>query len=749
MTLTSPETAAANPVPSPAAGMRFRVGGMDCASCAHKIETAVRRIEGVTDVTVNVQGGAVGVRHDARWQGPAAVQRAIEALGYTASLDLPRPAQGAAAMPGPASGRSSGQTGERPWWRTPKGVMMLVAGVAVAAAFAAEWSGLGLGVWPFVVAMALGLIPVAWRAFQAARSGSVLTIEMLMTIAAAGALIIGAAEEAAMVVFLFSVGEFLEGVAAASARRSIQALSALAPVSALLIEGEGVREVAAASLTPGQRVLVRPGDRIPCDGLVRDGATSVDESPINGESVPRPKETGATVYAGTINLDAAIQVEATHSAEDNTIARVLRLVEEAQESKAPVERFIDNFARIYMPVVVGLALVVAIAPPLLGGAPWDVWIYRALALLLIACPCALVISTPAAVAAGLAVGARRGLLIKGGAVLEAVGALKTVAFDKTGTLTGGRPRVTDLAGVGVTAETALALAAALEAGSSHPIALAVLDAARDRGVPVRPATTSRAVGGKGVEGVVDGATLFLGSPRAAAERGMLDAVLDEKITALESGGKTVAVLCGAEGVLGLIAMRDEPRPDAREGLTRLNALGVRAIMLTGDNALAAKAIGADLGIEVHAALMPEGKAQIIRDLTAAGRGPVGKIGDGINDAPALAAASVGIAMGGGTAVALETADVALLNDRVSGVADLIGLSRATLSNVRVNVAVAVGSKLVFLVTTILGLTGMWIAIMADTGATVLVTLNALRLLRYRFPAAAVGARPAVRLAGEE
>ncbi|MFN0318557.1 MAG: heavy metal translocating P-type ATPase, partial [Burkholderiales bacterium] len=370
----------ANPTRSPVqadagpALLRFRVGGMDCASCAHKIETALRRIEGVTQVTVNVQGGAVGVRHDKRLRSAASLQHAIEALGYMAAADGPGREQRLDGAPV--------RSVERPWWRTPKGAIMLVAGMAVAAAFTAEWAGLGLGHWPFIVALALGLVPVAWRAFQAARAGSVLTIEMLMTIAALGALVIGAAEEAAMVVFLFSVGEFLEGVAAASARRSISALSSLAPVSAQLIEGEVVREVPAATLVPGQRVLVRSGDRIPCDGIIIEGATSVDESPINGESVPRAKEVAATVYAGTINLDAAIKVEATHSAEDNTIARVLRLVEEAQDSKAPVERFIDNFARIYMPVIVGLAIVVAIAPPLLAGAAWDVWIYRALALLL-------------------------------------------------------------------------------------------------------------------------------------------------------------------------------------------------------------------------------------------------------------------------------------------------------------------------------------------------------------------------------
>ncbi|HEU0071156.1 MAG TPA: heavy metal translocating P-type ATPase, partial [Alphaproteobacteria bacterium] len=621
---------------------------------------------------------------------------------------------------------------DRGWWTTPKGRLVIVSGLLLSLAFIADTIWPALGAWPFIAATLVAALPIARRAFVAARFGSVFTIEMLMVIAAAGALVIGAAEEAAVVVFLFCVGELLEGVAAMRARKSITALGDLTPKTALLIEGEARREVAADSLRPGQFVLARPGDRIACDGEIVEGRSDIDEAPITGESLPRAKGAGETVYAGTINQSAALTLRVTKAAADNTIARILRLVEEAQESKAPVERYIDRFARLYMPVVVVLAILVAVLPPLLAGQSWSEWIYRALALLLIACPCALVISTPAAIAAGLAAGAKRGLLVKGGAVLEAAGRLKTIAFDKTGTLTEGSPQVTDIVALAATAEDTLRLAAALEAGSNHPLAKAILAKQTESGVVAPQAQGVMALGGHGLTGRAEKRMMFLGNPRSVADRHGLSDAASAAVARLEGEGKTVVVLAEGATLLGLIALRDAAREDAKRGLAALSRLGVRGVMLTGDNARAAAAVAQDLGIEAYAQLLPEDKARIVQELAALGQGPVGKVGDGINDAPALAAASVGIAMGGGTDVALETADAALLKNRVTGVAELVALSRATLGNVRTNVALALGSKAIFLATTVLGLTGMWIAILADTGATVIVTLNALRLLAYRF-----------------
>ncbi len=736
---------------------RFRVEGMDCASCAAKIDTAVRRVAGVEDVNVSVAAGTMTVRHVARDDIGAQVMRKVGGLGYGLSpLDVAadrqpvqsehaccghdhaaeKSAQGEARHDhGHTSIHSAGVkpssrfTAPLPWWRTAKGKLTLACGVALAAAYAIGQLVPATEPWIFTLAMLVGLVPIARRALMAAFSGTPFSIEMLMTIAAAGAVFIGAGEEAAMVVFLFLIGELLEGVAAGKARASIQALTALVPKSAFCEENGRMVEVPAESLAPGAIVLVRPGDRLPADGVIVSGESSVDEAPVTGESTPVLKEAGANVFAGTVNGDGALRVRVTAAAADNTIARVIRLVEEAQEKKAPTERFIDRFSRYYTPGVVLVAALVAVIPPLAFGGLWQEWIYKGLALLLIGCPCALVISTPAAIAASLSAGARRGLLIKGGAVLENLGRITAVAFDKTGTLTEGRPKLTDIAAFGRSEAEILGYAAALEQGSSHPLAHAVLSRAEADGLAVLPVEGARAIGGKGVAASADGVELFLGSPEAARERAPLAAEEAAQIESLQREGKTVSVLVVGGRAAGALAMRDEPRADAEAGLRALADQGLRVVMLTGDNRATAEAIAGRLGgIEAHAGLLPEDKQRIVSKLRAEGL-VVAKVGDGINDAPALAAADVGIAVGGGTDVALETADAASLHARVSDVAAMVKLSRVTMANIHQNIAIALGLKAVFLVTTIAGMTGLWPAILADTGATVLVTINALRLLR--------------------
>jgi Cd2+/Zn2+-exporting ATPase len=582
--------------------------------------------------------------------------------------------------------------------------------------------------WAFIAACVLGLAPIAARAFAALRARQPFTIEMLMTVAAAGALLIGAAAEAAMVVFLFAVGELLEGVATDRARNGIRALAALVPKTARRIEGGALRDVPATALNVGDLVLVRPGERLPADGEIVEGESGVDESPVTGESVPVAKGPGSDVFAGSIAVEGALTIRVTRAAEDNTIARIVRLVEEAEASRAPTERFIDQFSRIYMPAIVASAILVAIVPPLAFGADWGEWTYRALALLLIGCPCALVISVPAAMASSLSAGARRGLLLKGGAIVEAAARTTLVAFDKTGTLTEGAPALTDLRAFDIPENELLALAAGVEQGSTHPLARAVEEAAAALGVRPRSATAAAALPGRGVRADIDGVEVIVGSPGHARERGALDGVTEAEIAALESEGKTVAVVLRDGAALGWLALRDEPRADARPGVDALRALRVRSIMLTGDNAATAAAIAESLGMESRAGMKPGDKSEAIRALGAGDH--VMMVGDGINDAPALAAASVGLSMGSGADVALETAHGALLRNRVTDVAALIRLARATMTNVRQNIAVALGLKAVFLVTTVLGVTGLWPAILADTGATVLVTLNALRLLRF-------------------
>ena len=707
----------------------FKVEGMDCGSCALQIKTTLKRVPGAGEATVNVAAGTITLAISQGFDRETAAT-AIRKLGYSVQTE-----KSEKTLDHNSHDDHTHDTPEdrgKAWWQTAKGRLVIISGVFLIISFATSKVFPVLGPWPFVAATLIALFPIARRAIGAAESGSIFTIEMLMTIAAIGALAINAAEEAAVVVFLFAVGELLEGVAAARARKSITALGDLTPKTAQLLEGTSIREVPSDNLTPGQIVMARPGDRIACDGRIIEGRSEIDEAPVTGESTPKSKDVGDAVFAGTINLSSAIKIEVTNAAADNTIARIIKLVDEAQASKAPVQRFVDKFARIYMPIVVAIAVLVAIIPPMLLGGLWSVWVYRALSLLLIACPCALVISTPAAIAAGMATGARRGLLIKGGAVLEALGTLRMIAFDKTGTLTEGRPQVTDIKGFSISDDETLRIAAALESNSNHPIARAVLAHATNRSLAIAAAEDVAAIAGRGLSGKVEGRTFLLVSPRAALSDGTLPEEIKKLTDTLEGEGKTVAVLIENKSALGLFAIRDEARQDALEGLEALKKLGITPVMLTGDNRRTADAIAKTLGIEAFAELMPEDKAKIVRDLETANRGPVGKVGDGINDAPALAAATVGIAMGGGTDVALETADAALLNNSVMGVAELVDLSRATLANIRLNVAMALGSKAIFLVTTVLGMTGMWIAVMADTGATVLVTLNALRLLRYRF-----------------
>lgn len=725
----------------------WRVTGMDCGSCAAKVRGAVERLPGVERVDVALMAERLRLTLDEAQTPPEHIEKAVRGVGFGIAPKGARPEKpkGGFVLPDGAFPDAAeaveidseleeitGPTDDAPtsWLKTSKGRLVLGTGVLLAAAWASRLVlPAEIAHWAFVLATLVGILPVAQRALAMTRAGMPFTIEMLMTIAAGGALIIGEPEEAALVVFLFAVGELLEGVSASKARDSIRALSKLVPKTARLEVGGKTREIAAEKLQLGQLVQVRPGDRVPCDGEVIEGTSGVDESPVTGESVPSLKEPGAEVFAGSINTEALLRVRVLRSAEDNTISRIVRLVEEAESARAPTERFIDMFSRVYMPAVVGVAVLVAIVPPLAFGLAWGDWIYRALALLLIGCPCALVISVPASIASALSTGARNGLLMKGGSVIEAAARTTHVAFDKTGTLTHGRPRVTDVSVLSGSGDDLMALAAGVESGASHPLGQAICAEAERRGVGAATATGCRALPGKGAEASLDGVTVSVGSPRLANERGALTDDLRTRVAALEAEGKTVVIVLREDVPQGLIALRDEPRADAADAIAQLRGLGISSVMLTGDNPRTAQAIAEGLGIEHRSELMPEDKVTAIRDLRAEAR--VMMIGDGINDAPALAAAHVGVAMGSGTDVALETADAAILRNRVTDVPGKIRLSRATMSNIRQNIAIALGLKAIFLVTTVLGITGLWIAILADTGATVLVTMNALRLLFFR------------------
>ena len=711
--------------------MQYHIEGMDCASCVGKIETALSRMPDVSDIQLNfaTEKLTLTLAPDGATQF-VDVEKTIKRLGFGISATTDESIG--------ANGNNQSAIEQQHWWQTRKGKQVVGLGILMGVAYALSLLFPDYGMWFFAVAVIVGVFPFARKAFALAMTGTPFSIEMLMSVAALGALIIGEPEEAAAVVFLFSVGELLESVAADRARAGIRALASLVPKTAILLNAQGgQRDVPADSLQIDDLILARPGDKVSADGVIVQGASSLDDSPVTGESIPVAKTIGDKVFAGSINTEGALQIRVEKTAADNTISRIIELVEQAQASKAPTARFIEKFSRYYTPAVMAIAALVIIVPPLALGGEWATWLYRGLALLLIACPCALVLSTPAAIASGLAVGARRGLLIKGGSALEIIGRVNTVAFDKTGTLTEGKPRVTDV--IAFTQQhtesqgkdAILALFASVESASSHPLAKAIIDHAKAANIAIPVASKAYATAGKAVHATVAERALAIGSPVYAANETSITPKQNAQIETLQNEGKTVSVLFDEQSreVLGLIALRDELRDDAQEGVAQLKAMGVRSVMLTGDNCLTAQALANHLDIEWEAELLPEDKLRLLNEMKDNNK--IAMIGDGINDAPALATADVGIAMGGGTDVAIETADVALLKSRVTDVAHLIALSRATLSNIHQNVSFALGLKAVFLITTILGITGLWIAVLADTGATVLVTLNALRLLRFK------------------
>ena len=690
----------------------LKIDGMDCPSCAETIEKGVCNLPGASNVRINFASGRLKLDVTGSDTDEEILVKTVNKLGYMAYPD----------------GQGTGGHSAEAWYASRRGKLVIFTGVALVLAAIVTFFDPEIAGYGFAVAALVALAPMAKKAFTSAIAGNPFTIETLVTLAVVGAIMIDQPAEAAVVVFLFAVGEMLESLAASHARRNIQSLMSLTPKKAFLVMGEVVKEVLAESLSLADIIEVRPGDAVPADGEIIQGMTSLDESLITGESIPVNRKTGERVYAGSINADGVIRIRVLKTAKDNMIARILALVEEAEAGKSPTARFIDRFSRYYTPGVIVVAAMIAVLPPLFWVAAWLPWIYKGLAILLIGCPCALVLSTPAAITSGIATGARRGILMKGGVVLEAVGRVRTIAFDKTGTLTRGRPEVTDVATFSGREEDMLVLAAAVEATSSHPLAVAIVKAAERRGLDFTRATDNKALNGRGVEGFVEGVRITIASPRYARE---ISPVAEDQLALfreLEQQGKTLAVVLKENVLLGVIALRDELREDAQQAIAALDALRIKTVMLTGDNQRTGAAIAARLGMAVKAELMPDEKLAAIERLKNAGA--VAMVGDGINDAPALASADVGVAMGGGTDVALETADATLLRSKVSAIPALVRLSRATMRNIYQNISLALLLKAVFLVTTLFGATSLWMAILADTGATVLVTLNALRLLRY-------------------
>ena len=695
----------------------FRVEGMDCNEEVVILERRLRPLAGLEAVSADLIGQRLHVKYDAAKLTTAAMVDAVGQTGMRMWLEHEEP-------------MSAG--GDAAWrWR-------FVVGGAVAAAVGLAFSLTGrpdtAAAFYIVAAVAGGIFP-ARRALTSLRSGA-LDINTLMVVAVIGALALGDWLEAASVVLLFAIAQWLEVRTLDRARQAIRTLIDLSPREALVMTGGSERRVPVADVRVGDEILVKPGEKLPLDGVVLAGHSDVNEAPLTGESLPVDKAAGHEVYAGTINGHGALDVRVTRLVRDTRLAQIIHLVETAQASRAPVQSFVDRFARIYTPVVIAMALVVAVGPPLAGAGDPATWVYRALVLLVIACPCALVISTPVSFVAALSAAARNGVLVKGGAYLERLAGVRVVAFDKTGTLTLGQMQVAAIWATGPFSENELLMyAASVEARSEHPFGRAITAHAATR-TAVSNAVEFTSVPGMGAEAEVNGRRIVIGNERLLVLRGVeVPPQTPPDGFALAAGGhRPSLVLVAVDGVLaGAIALADSPRATARDAIGMLREQGVRRVaLLTGDREEAARGIAEELGVdEVHAGLLPDQKHQLVRSLREQ-YGPVLMVGDGVNDAPALAAADVGVAMGAaGSDVALETADVALMSDELLKLPYAIRLARATLWNVRTNVAISLALKAAFLVMAITGGATLWMAVLADTGASVIVVGNALRLLRTR------------------
>lgn len=712
----------------------YRVRGMDCTEEVSILKAELTPLPGVQDLGFDVLNGKLSIVYD---EEAVSADQLVEAIARTGMRA--EPWQDAREdLAGPAG-----------WTRWGRTLLTAASGLLILAGFACHvvasgWrAAIGAGgelsmplasrvlYFAAAIAGAWYVAPKGWRALRRLRPD----MNLLMTVAVVGAMLIDEFFEAATVAFLFALSLALESWSVGRARRAIAALMSLTPNTARVLRSDGSEEVVEVrQVAVGATVVVRPGDRFPLDGRITKGETTVNQAPITGESMPVAKSPGGDVFAGTINQDGAVEFVTTKPAEDTTLSRIIKMVGEAQSKRSPSEQWVEKFAHYYTPAVMILALGVMVFPPLVLGSGWAEWFYQGLVLLVIACPCALVISTPVSIVAALTSAAHHGVLIKGGPYMEAPAHLRAIALDKTGTLTEGHPEVKQVVPLsGHDERELLEIAAAIELRSEHPLARAIVRAAQERGIRPAAAEDFQAVKGKGATARLNGNSVWLGSHRYLEERGQETPDMHEQLEKLSAGGASVVVIGENEHVCGLIAVADKIRPNARQAVADLRAAGIeRVVMLTGDNRATGEAVGRETQVdEVRAELLPEDKIRAIEELVEH-YGRVAMVGDGVNDAPAMARATLGIAMGAvGTDAALETADIALMGDDLSRLSWLIQHSRRTLSIIRQNIFASLGVKAVFVVLTFTGHASLWAAIAADAGASLLVIFNGLRLLRGR------------------
>jgi Cd2+/Zn2+-exporting ATPase len=691
----------------------FRVDGMCCGEEAKILERRLRPLEGVEELSADVVGQRLHVKYDAALVSTNTIVDAVLETGMRAWLEHEKPI----AAPSSAS----------------RGRLVALSGIALVAGLALQFAGFPKS-WTIpalMTSVVAGGVYTGRRGLQSLRSRT-LDINVLMLVAVAGAIALGEWSEAAMVIFLFAIAQWLESRSMDRAREAIRALMDLSPGQARIRHGEREEEMPVERVAIGALMVVRPGEKIALDGEVVSGRSDVNQAPITGESLPADKGPGDEVFAGSINGHGALEVAVTRRQRDTTLARIIHLVEAAQAQRAPSQQFIDRFARWYTPAVIALALALVLVPVALGGV-FSLWFYRALVVLVVACPCALVISTPVSIVSALAGAARRGVLVKGGMHLERLAAVRVIAFDKTGTLTRAALRVSSVHAVGdVSEDQLLMMAAAIEVRSEHPIATAIVSEARRRGLPFAGVAGVRALPGLGAEGMLNGVEVVCGNTRLFRERGFLTEAAARAADSIAETGSSPVLVAAAGTVVGFIGVADQEREVAADALDLLHRQGLtRIVMLTGDQDAAARAVASRLGVdEVHAGLLPHEKVKVVGALRDR-YGSVAMVGDGVNDAPALAAADVGIAMGViGSDAALETADVALMTDELPKIAYALRLSRATVRNIRANIAISLVLKAAFLALAVAGVATLWMAVVADTGTSLIVVANAMRLLRH-------------------
>ena len=690
----------------------FRISGMDCGDCAAKLEKRLGVLPGVRSAVVNFGAGKLTVEHNI---ADSVLIQTVKQAGYGATK------AGAARQPMPAT----------VWWKSARTMATAASGIMLAIATIFDWSGMtgGIVTWLYALTAITGGFHAAKSGLYGLRSFS-LDMNFLMTVAIIGAAAIGEWSEGAAVAFLFSVGNTLQAYTMDKTRQSIRSLMELAPPVAWVRRDNEEKRLPVEDIVVGDIVIVKPGERIAMDGIVHSGVSAVNQATITGESIPVEKTAGDMVYAGTVNEHGALEITVTKSADNSTLARISHLVEEAQAQKAPSQQFVDVFAKYYTPIVLVLAAGIMVVPWLLFQQPFAPWFYNGLVLLVISCPCALVISTPVAIVSAIGNASRRGVLIKGGAYLEVMGSIDAIAFDKTGTLTQGKPVVTDIVVTnGYSENDFLAMAAGIEKWSEHPLAHAIVE--RAKGLGLKTAIHFKALVGRGAQAEIDGQMVYIGNVRLFEDLSYDLNAHGKTLADLEQQGKTVMLMGAGNLILGMIAVADTLRENSREAIQTLHAAGMKHItMLTGDNNRVAGAIAKKLDLDTfYSELLPEDKVTAVKKM-ASDYGKIVMVGDGVNDAPAMAAATVSVAMGvAGSDVALETADVALMTDDLGKLAYLIKLSHKTVSIIKQNIVFSLSIKVIFLLLLLLGMGNLWLAVLADMGASLLVTMNGMRLMR--------------------